>query len=476
MTAPDNRKLFIRLSMWENEIQDYLPVGTLVYDNDPSHRIGFVGFVYDRAYVRDKWPAVDPAHLDPQIDGGRFSSKERNGKVPHYFSGFLPGEFGQQLLSEVDKRWESLTEAEKLYVMTFAHGDFGAPQLNPQNNQHNAPIRDLDELSRLVQAIREFQRGERPSPITRELQGALCSFRGPKPKVDYEEEKDGIARRFVAKLNTTGYYNDARVAAAFTSLENNAGIEACANRVVPLDCGEEVLFSYNYARTESFEKHEDDEPYRLILKYNRISFKTLLADDPILGNTQRPNYKHIAYAIDKYSADPVSDKEELFRRAVLSAATNHTSNGLENMEMYDKGMGNWRLSPSFQNLPNPMTDTQFELGFNDSIMTGNLLRLDERFLIGLGSQMGIESTQALALGFSVTGSLVNLEKTMAMHELSANDRNTIRECVKVKDVTSLHERLDNDEKVQQAVSASKALPSVTFDDEIEIPRHRGPGM
>jgi hypothetical protein len=240
MTAPEKRKFFIRLSMWENEIQDYLPVGTLVYDNDPSHRLGFAGFTYDRDYVIDKWPAVDPAHLNPQIDGGRFTNKERNGKVPHYFSGFLPGEFGQQLLSQVDSQWDSLTEAEKLYVMTFAHGDFGAPQLNSQNNQHNAPMSDLVELSKLVEAIREFQQGDRPSPITRELQGALCSFRGPKPKVDYEEEKDGVAHRFVAKLNTTSYYNDARVATTFTTIEKNAGIDACPNRIVSLYCGEEV--------------------------------------------------------------------------------------------------------------------------------------------------------------------------------------------------------------------------------------------
>jgi len=474
MTTQDNRKIFIRLSMWENEIQHYLPVGTLIFDNDPSHRQGFVGFVYDSEYIRDKWPAVDPAHLDPQVDCGQFATNSRNGAIPHYFSGFLPGEFGQQLLSSVDKRWEGFSEAAKLYTMTLAHGDFGAPQLNAQNDQHNAPIRKLEELSQLVQAIREFQRGERPSPSTKELQGALCSFRGPKPKVDYEDVKDGIAQRFVAKLNTTGYYNDARVATTFTSLEKNAGIETCANRVVRLECGEEVLFSYNYARAESFAKHKDGERYRLILKYNRISFKTLLADDPVLGNTQRPDYTHIVHAIDKYSADPVSDKEELFRRAVFSVSTNHTSNGLENMEMYDQGKGTWRLCPSFHNLPNPMSDTQFDVGFGEGIMTGNLLRLDERFLISLGSKMGIDATQSLALSYSVTSALDNLERTMSIHDLSANDRNTVRECIKINAVSTLNDRLSKDEKVQAAVAVSKNLPTVTFDAEMTAPQYRFP--
>ncbi|MFA0809500.1 hypothetical protein [Microbulbifer epialgicus] len=470
------RKIFIRLSMWNNEIQGYLPVGTLVYDNDPSHRLGFVGFSYDRSYVEEKWPAVDPAHLDPHIDGGRFVVKGRNGHVPHYFASFLPGEFGQQLLSEVDQRWEGLTEAEKLYVMTLAHGDFGAPQLNPQNDQFNQPIRDLDELSRLVQAIREFQNGASPSPITSEIQGALCSFRGPKPKVDYEEEKNGVARRFVAKLNTTGYYNDARITATFTTIEKNAGISVCENQVVPLDCGEEVLLSYNYARTEQFDRHDDGDRYRRILKYNRISFKTLLAEDPVIGNTERPNYRHIVHAIDRYSADPISDKEELFRRAVLSAATNHTSNGLENMEMYDKGMGNWRLSPSFHNLPNPMTDAQFEVGFGDGIMTGNLLRLDERFLVSLGSQMGFNPTDSLALAYPVTNALVNLETTMDLHDLSSNDRSTARECVRLAAVKKLHSRLSDDEKVQNKLAEKQKIPTATFEEEAPTPRHRSPGM
>ncbi|WP_045861679.1 HipA domain-containing protein [Teredinibacter purpureus] len=477
MTGHDNRKLFIRLSMWENDIQDYLPVGTLVYDNDPSQKIGFVGFVYDRGYVNAGWAAVDPAHLDPQIDHGRFPIKERDGRVHHYFASFLPGEFGQQLLSEVDKRWETLTEAEKLYVMTFAHGDFGAPQLNPQNSQHNEPIRDLGELSRLVEAIREFQRGERTSIITPQLQGALCSFRGPKPKVDYEDEVDGIARRFVAKLNTTSYYNDARIGATFTSVEKDASINTCENRVVPLDCGEEVLFSYNYARTERFEKlEEDSNPNRIIMKYNRISFKTLLADDPKLGNVQRPNYGHICYAIDKFSADPVTDKEELFRRAILSAATNHTNNGLENIEMYDQGNGKWRLSPSFHNLPNPYADVQFECGFGDGVMTGNLLRFDEKFVVTVGKTMGFDALKSLALSSPVLGALTNLERTMSIHNLSEDDKSTVRESVKIKEVASLHQRISQNETVQHAISDGQALPTVSFDDGIEAPNHKGPRL
>lgn len=471
---PQNSLLHIGLCMWENEVQDYLPVGTLFYDNNPGQRLGFVGFAYDRTYVREGWPAVDPAHLNPQVNDGRFVGKHRDGRLPHYFASFLPGEFGQQLLNEVDQRWEGLTEAKKLYVMTLAHGDFGAPQLNSQNDQYNEPIRDLSDLNRLVTAIREFQRGERSSPLTRELQGALCSLRGPKPKVDYEYEKDSIARRYVAKLNTTGYFNDARVAVALADMEKNSGIRTCDNRVVALECGEEVLFSHNYSRTEAFDQNDAGDKYRLILKYNRISFKTLLAEDPVLGNTQRPSYKHLVYTINKYSADAVTDREELYRRAVFTAATNHTSNGLDNLEMYDSGRGRWRLSPSFHNLPNPLSDTQFETSFGDTIMTGNLLRLNEQFLTSLGAHFGFDALHAQALAFPVTESLTHMESVMAKHDLSTNDRNTLRECVKTRAVTDLHSRLTNNTQVQQrAMQISNAKTAVDLETNA-ISLIRGP--
>jgi len=472
-----SQAILIRLSMWDNDIQNYLPVGHVIYDNNSRQRLGFVGFKYDSSYVQGKYPAIDPAHLLPQRDNGCYIVKERDGRVPHYFASFLPGEFGQQLLSEVDGKWDKLTQAEKLYVMTHAHGDFGAPQLNPQLNQHNEPIGNLDDLSRLVKAIREFQRGERKSFITREIQGALCSFHGRKPKVDYLEESNGIRHRFVAKLNTSGCYNDARVAAAFTTLEKNAAISACDSRVVPLQCGEEVLFSYNYSRKEELEDNHSDLNGRTILKYNRISFKVLLADDPNLDNTKRASYKHLCYAINKYSADPISDREELYRRAVLSAATNHTSNGLDNLEMYDTGGGKWRLSPSFQNLPNPYTDAEFEVGFSDGLMTGNMLRFDESFLKNLGEQMGFSEINSLALAFPVINSLSDIDKVMDMHQVSGVDQQTISECVKTTQINALHSSLSQNSQVQQEINKSQNSFDVEFvESDVDLTASRSPGM
>ena len=475
MTSNIDRQLFIRLSMWINELQDYIPVGTVIHDNNPSasHRIGFSGFTYDRSYIDKKYPAIDPAHLDPQKDGGKFTTKSLNGKVLDYFSEFLPGEFSQSLLVNIDQRWRHLSEGEKLYIMTIAHGDFGAAQLNPQYDQFNDPIGDLDKLNELVQAIRDFQLNGLLSPVTKELQGALCSFKGTKPKIDYVVEHEGLAQRFVTKLNTSKYYNDARVANLFTSLEMNAGLNVCKNYVVKLDCGEDVLFSKNYTRSERFNQNDD---LRILYKYNRISFKTLLADDPFLNNTQRPTYKHIAHAIDKYSDDPITDKEELFRRAIMSAATNHTSNGLDNLEMYDKGMGKWRLSPSFHNLPNPMTDTQFDVSFNDSLMTGNLLRLDESFVEELGKQLNILPTKSMALAFCVTSSLINIEKNMGVHELSIQDRDTIRNCIKLNDVSLLHKKFENNENVQKIMTSTLNLFSSDSHHTTDFQTQRGPTM
>ena len=464
MNRSQNNRYFVRLSMWNNMVQDYLPVGTLIYEKDD--RLGFVGFAYDSDYVNSRCPAIDPAHLDPKVNSGRYVCRAKKGTVPHYFSAFLPGEFGQQLLSGMSDNWRKLNEAEKLYIMTLAHGDFGAPQLNPQNDQYNNPIKDLEELSLLVATIRNFQNGAGPAPIPKELHGAVCSFRGPKPKIDFESEKDGISRRFVVKINTTGYYNDARVSKTMNDLEISAGISICNSTVVKLNCGEEVLFSYNYARTEKYQQQPDGSPTKLILKYNRISFKTLLADDPILGNTQKPSLRHAIHVIDKYSADPVSDKEELFRRTIFSASTNHTSNGLDNLEMYDKGDGTWRLSPSYHNLPNPLADTCFDLSFYDTEVSSNLLRVNEEFLNHLANAFDFDETYTKLLALPVVNSLLTFDRAVARHSLSDNDKLLITRCIKINDLSALRTHITQDKRINASMLSEIHVEEIDQNDKL----------
>lgn len=438
--------------MWQNNLQQYIPVGTLIYD--VAQRSGFVGFSYDKSYLDKGLPSIDPAHLIPdQYNQGKYVVKEQSGNLPHYFTSFLPGEFGQRLISEVNQKWDSLSPAERLYVTSLTHGDFGAPQLNPQHVQQNGVIKNINDLNILVRSIREFQGQEIRSILSPHLQASLCSSIGAKPKIEFQSLNGKKMERFIVKLNSANPFNDARVSVALTKLEQLAGISVCNNHSISLDCGEEALFSSNYSRTESHSSEDSNNPIT-ILKYNRISFKILLADDPILDNTERPLYSHLVHAINKYSCDPESDKKELFRRSIFSASINHTSNGLENMEMYDTGGGNWRLSPSFQNLPNPLKDAYFDTAFSSRMNTSNLFELDEIFIATLGTNFGYTPLQANIIAQPVVNSLAQFisKNQSAGIQLTDLDRKSLLKCIKSTELIKLDQVLLKNTKVMDQVN------------------------
>lgn len=443
MTASRDR-FFVCLSMWSNNFQEYFNVGTLVYDFSHYNSARLVGFSYHKDHIGLNLPAIDPANLLPTIKNrGKFVSREKQGALPHYFASLLPGPFGDDLISDMNKEWKTLTDTEKLYVMTLSHGDFGAPRLNAYKDQNNHPIRDLTVLSGLVTAIREYQDGHINNPITLEIQGALCNMHSHKPMVDFEARENGVERRFVVKLNTSRIYNDAKVSSVLSTAQENSGINACSTRVMKLSNQEDVLFSSNYARTESYDTTSGSYT-KIIMKYNRVSFKVLLAEDPFLKKNEIPSYKHIAHAIKKYSADPTSDLEELFSRAFFSAATNHTSNSFSNMEMFDDGDGNWRLSPSFNNLPNPMTNAEFECSFGDKKINGSLLNINEEFVGALAESIGIDNEVAKKLALVSSRAILSIDKISKQHQLDQSDHQMLNEVVKNKQLDKLVNNLAQD--------------------------------
>lgn len=463
------KKLFVRLSMWDNATQNYYPVGTLLYDKNPLQRDGFVGFSYDRDYLTLKLPSVDPAHLQTDKDDGRFVCKRGKGKVHHYFTSFLPGEFGQKLLNDIDERWEKFSEAERLYAISFTNGDFGAPQINPHFKEDGKPVRGEDELNLVVESILKYMRGEKGPVIAKEFHGAICTFSGIKPKVDYQSPRHEDSR-FVAKINTSRFFNDAKIANVLTAVEVNANIDTCNDLVVSLECGTDVLLSSNYTRKIENSQENNGAGGPMIYKYNRLSFKTLLADSDILKHTEKPNYSHLVRAIKRYSCNQVADLEELFKRAIFSAAVNHTSNGLENYEMYDTGGGKWRLSPSFHNLPLPEKNTEFAVSFFDSAVSGQTLSINERFIIRLGTDFDLQPAEAMANAYVVLSAVNGAERIMDMKALDDNDKFYLSECIHRDVAETVKSLSSNPQVVNHLASKSNGmgLEETDFDEVVEV--------
>ncbi|KZX58010.1 hypothetical protein A3709_20580 [Halioglobus sp. HI00S01] len=427
---------FIRVNMWNNATQSYNGVGSLVFE---QRRLGStnawtVGFIYDDHY---RGPAIDPANLKPQVNDGYHLCKSSTGGLPAYFTQFLPGDFSSAMISQLDPVWKELAEVERLWATTLAIGDFGAPQLNAQLDQRNAPIRDMKTLSHLVTTIRTLQSGGSVSPSFSELRAPLCLHPGGKPKIDVLFADGDATQRYVVKLNSTGKFNDARISAALAEAATLGGISAAGAFAKTLECGEDVLFSLNYARSD--QRVNGGAPTHRIIKHNRVSMSVLLSDETFFDEMGLPPIRgrgatiaHVVEAIKAYSDDPVSDLHELFRRSVFDVATTHVNNGLQNIEMFDSGGGKWRLSPLFHVLPSPDDDAAFDVSLADAAIA-SLVSLDGDFVRELSARIGINEKAGLKMAHQVLDAVSQMPTLFDKHGVSARDRDVVEKAVRIKE-------------------------------------------
>lgn len=448
-------KLHIQVASWNNAEQDYVPVGTVIYDNDPLHRLGFTGFVYDRDYIANGGPALDPVNLKTSENDGRFVFS-MDGKLPSYFEQFLPGAFVEQLIAKQDPRWNSLNPAEKLFLLTEINGDFGAIQLNAHLDQFDNPIDRLDDLKALVGVIKDFQAGRSTPTLDNSQLRNLATFSGHTPKLDFEVAQEGSPRRYVVKLNSTATSNDALVSEVMSALQRKAGIDCVSSSRTELPGGDDVLLSQNYTRGVGSDVIGADSAGKTY-SYNRVSLATLLSNSSTLGNTDIPTYRHAAEVIREVSASPKEDVEELFRRGVFSALTSHTSNGLDNIEMYDTGGGNWRLAPAFNNLPSLSPVAAFEMSFSGLKDTVNYLRTDTTMVSWLGQSMGLTEGEALKAALPVASALTEIGSTLAAHHVPVREHARIASAIDADAALKLRVEIAKTPSYQ--AEAQKVLPS-----------------
>lgn len=467
-----NNNLFISVYAWQNDMQDYVVAGNLLFGKSDESGMTVTSFQYESSYVEDGFGSLDPANLNTK-ESNLVICKRPSGQLFGYFSNLLPGQFGNQLLADIDPIWPTLNEIQKLHVLTKAHGDFGPIHLNAQNDQAGEVIESIEMLDEVVQKIRSFQKGNTRAVLTPELEGALCSLGGSKPKVDFEVKSDGRVQRYVVKLNCSDCYNDAQVSSFLSENQKSARISICPRKPLALPCGEDVLVCTNYAR-----KYVEPAQQRsgVIIRYNRVNFRTLLEDDPVLGVGEMPKIEHMIHVIDKYSDNPTSDKEELYRRTLFSVGTNHTSNGFDNMEMYDIGRGKWRLSPSYSNLPNPDRGTNFQVGIETGASCTSLVNYDERWLSMLGGQFGYAPKDSLVIAMPVVQTLDALTVRIEKSNLLETDKVTLKKILPSEQFSKLNQRIINTPAIMEQAKKRYGVQVVKTSPEPKKPSGGGPSM
>lgn len=406
---------FILCDRWSNERQDFVSCGVLMYDSSAFDGKGRVGFLFEDGYVSSGLGRPDPKHLNGS--SLEYVVPVGGGYLPHFFQQFLPGEFADQFFAAYEPSWSGLNQFEKLNKVSTLFGNYQGIQISPHHDHISNELKDVDHLHHLSDVVQKFLDTRAVPQLSKQELAALSSLSGKRPKVNFHET-DGNAR-YIVKLGTSSYYSDAKISHFMADLQSRSGISVAESKVETTSAGNDLLLQkkYTMARPDDI----SSGPTEFHNLYNQVSFKVLHSNWRAPNLRTRITYKDVAECISLFSADPEADKRELFKRAYFSAATNHTNNGLDNLAMIDLSDNEWRLAPSFNNLPNPFNDQEFSVAFDENLTARNLFDLDDKFATRLASEIGVDRVEALLMRNEISSVLHDAPAILQGHDINSSD-------------------------------------------------------
>ncbi len=320
--------MIYRIEIWiALEAKQILAGETVCEIGDDGRGRGAFRYVPDYLVHKGAF-ALDPISL-PLRDG------EFNVEHPGVFGVFedsLPDDWGRRLL--VRKHRIPLHQ-QNLPNLLLALGVNGLGALSfvekgiPQQTSEEAPILYLD---RLVEAAEAFERGDKSDADINILLGAGSAPGGARPKaLVYDEQVDAHC---LAKFPSIKDNVDVvRIEAATMNLAARAGLEVPETKLT--ECG---------GRPVLLVKRFDIVPQG---RRHMISLQTLLK----ATGYYQARYADIMNVVRKVSTDPQGDSERLFRQMVFNAVVHNTDDHLKNFWMTCTSKEGWRLSPSFDLVP-----------------------------------------------------------------------------------------------------------------------------
>lgn len=348
-------------------------------------------FIYHADYLSR--PGAYP--LDPQLPltGGQLQTPADR-VIFGAFSDCAPDRWGRRL---IDRAERDRTEADGTKAHSFAEIDYllgvrddlrqGALRFrDPERGSYLAGDEEgipyLLDLGRLLAAADHLERDEATSSEVRDLLRAGSSLGGARPKahVLLPDERVAIAK-FPSASNDD--WDVMRWEAVALDLAASAGINTPEWQIYEID-GKAVLIVTRFDRAE----------------VGRIGYVSAMTMLEATDGDER-SYIDVAEIIERESADPEADLQELWRRVALSLLISNTDDHLRNHGFLRASSSGWRLSPVFDINPNPRPvgqrlATAIDLGSLDSIET--LLDVSEFFRLSKD-----EATAVLAAVAEATG-------------------------------------------------------------------------
>ncbi len=297
-------------------------------------------FSYDFGYLQHPLAyALDPAL--PLLTGAQHTPTEL--ALFGALADSAPDRWGRMLLT---RRERSLAQAEGRASRSLGALDFllgvrddlriGAIRLRRDPGPYLATESEgVPALTDLPELLALAERAERDSATLPDLQRLVrvgSSLGGARPKAQVRDLDGQIA---IAKFPSHNYDSWNVMAWEKTALDlaAAAGITVPSSRLVRL-AGRQVLLLRRFDRADA-------------LRLGYVSAMTMLeAQD----GDQR-SYLELAEVIERLSAHPAADLQELWRRIVFTVSIRNTDDHLRNHGFLRNG--GWRLAPAFDLNPDP---------------------------------------------------------------------------------------------------------------------------
>ena len=359
--------MIYRINVWERSGMEPRLAGEMVSEFGETSKPRSA-FRYDRAYLES--PGAFP--LDPvtlPLKPEPFAAVD-----PPMFGIFddsLPDDWGKKLLVRQHSLPRHSQNPPNL-LLALASSGLGALSFTETNQpQNRQPATSILHLADLVTAAEQFEHGDLQEPNLSLLFGAGSSPGGARPKAVVYDDDTGT--HYIAKFPSVKDHVDVvRIESATMNMAARAGLNIPDTRLVQC-ASKSVLLVRRFDIIPTGRRH-------------MISFQTLLKAHGYYLH----RYQDLLAVLRKYSTAPKEDSELFFRQMVFNAVVGNTDDHLKNFWMVFDYLQGWRLSPSFDLIPNVGRNDEPVLLFDQSAYFPGRSKLEK-----LGQQWGIHNAGSI---------------------------------------------------------------------------------
>lgn len=353
------------------------------------------------AYARSYLARADAVPLDPvrlPLDSKTTATVSREG-IPGALRDAMPDFWGRFVLSRrpgaapLDEMGVMLAEATDRTGAIVFSAETNAPPLA------EAPSMSLEALVGHVEVLaRDYDAFARNDVLTddqRRLVEAAAGqvagtsgLGGARPKASVLHE----GRFWVAKFpKPNDRWDDPLVECALLRLAAEAGIRVPATRL-------ERVMGRSILLVERFDRRWLDREHGGIGRARYLSGLTLLDSDEEPRDRTEWSYLRLADEVGRLSADPLVDREELFRRMVFNACVSNEDDHPRNHAVIADDR-EFRLSPAFDLTPSPQAGAVRRLAMVTGVDASGRLTRDANAMAmrRVSARFGLDNDRAIAM-------------------------------------------------------------------------------